>query len=225
MSSWNFALSAALAALLACLALSGCPKKEDTGVTDTPVGGETNSNPSGGDTTGSDATSQTPPAGDTQTAGSDSGASAGDAAGGAPAKAELTVGTPAPDFNYTTLDGKSGSLSALKGKPVVVNFWATWCVPCKAEFPDFQKAYTAHPGQFELISLALSSSDDPASYVAEQKFSWTFAWDKDDNASNAYNAMVVPLTVFVDKNGNVAASSRGKMSPEQFDADLALILQ
>ena len=89
----------------------------------------------------------------------------------------------APDFSYRTFDGRTAKLSDHHGKPVVVNFWAAWCPPCKQEMPHFDEVYQGQGGAFELIAVAIDQRNDPAAYFAAQGFSYTGAMDLDGAAS------------------------------------------
>src|SRR5512147_1010533 len=72
------------------------------------------------------------------------------------------VGSPAPDFQLNRLDGQSVRLSDLQGKPVLINFWATWCGPCTTEMPAIQKIYEQHPSQFTVLAV---NADEPVSDI------------------------------------------------------------
>jgi thiol-disulfide isomerase/thioredoxin len=128
----------------------------------------------------------------------------------------------APDFNYRTFDGQSGRLSDHFGKPVVVNFWAAWCPPCKQEMPHFDESFQQHAGGFELLAIAVDPNNDPAAYFAAQGFSFTGGMDVDGAAH--YLGGAIPVTAFIDRQGNLVHRQDGMMTREQFESHLKKIL-
>jgi thiol-disulfide isomerase/thioredoxin len=120
-------------------------------------------------------------------------------------------GKQAPAFTLTTLDGKKVSLSDYKGKPVFVNFWATWCEPCKLEMPwleEFSKKYAAQG----LIILGISTDDAAKSVVAStvKKLGVTYPiLLKDDKVEDAYSIEFDPESFYVDKTGKVMLATAG----------------
>lgn len=142
--------------------------------------------------------------------------------GGGSSAAAVPAWGNAPDFSYRTFDGRTGKLSDFRGKPVVVNFWAAWCPPCKQEMPDFNEVYQARDGAFELIAVAVDNRSDPAAYFAAQDFSYTGGMDVDGAAR--YVGAAIPVTVFIDRQGNLVHKQEGMMSREQFEGNLARIL-
>ena len=128
----------------------------------------------------------------------------------------------ATDFSYRTFDGQSGKLSDHYGKPVVVNFWAAWCPPCKLEMPHFEESFQQHAGGFELLAIAVDSGNDPAGYFAAQGFSYTGGMDVDGAAH--YLGGAIPVTVFIDRQGNLVHKQDGMMTREQFESHLSKIL-
>ena len=119
------------------------------------------------------------------------------------------------------LDGKSVTLDQLKGKVVMVNFWATWCPTCKAEMPQWQKFYDAHKAQgFELIAVSIDEDEDELKKQAKQRgFSFPMAWRFDDKTDDNFGDIIGTPTLFVvDKNGKIAWTKRGRVTPEQLAA-------
>ena len=122
-------------------------------------------------------------------------------------------GTVAPDFTLKTLDGKDVSLSSLRGKAVMVNFWATWCEPCKLEMPwleEFSKKYAAQG----LVVLGVSTDDAGKNVVAAtvKKLGVTYPiLLKDDKIEDAYDIQVDPESFYVDKTGKVMLATAGIM--------------
>ncbi len=117
----------------------------------------------------------------------------------------LKVGNVAPDFTLKTPDGADMSLSSLRGKPVVVNFWATWCEPCKQEMPHFQEAYDQYSKTAGLAVLAVNwgESGDKAS-VFFQDYSLTFplVLDSDQKVGTGkYGIIGLPTSYFIDAQG------------------------
>ncbi len=128
----------------------------------------------------------------------------------------------AQDFEVTGFDGQKFKISKYAGQPVVLNFWADWCGPCKAEFPDFQEVYKSKPGQFVLISVATSDSNDPVGFVKQNGYSWVFANDSD--GAKRYGVSAIPLTLFISRMGDIVEKQEGSMDKATFEAKLAKIL-
>ncbi|MGE7622522.1 peroxiredoxin family protein [Viridibacillus sp. NPDC096237] len=119
----------------------------------------------------------------------------------------LAVGELAPDFELETLDGKKVKLSDFQGKKVILNFWATWCPPCKAEIPHMQKYYEnfAKEDNFEIVAVNLTSYKESIKYV--EKFVKTYEMtfpvllDTEGEQMNAYDIHIIPTTYFLDTKG------------------------
>lgn len=115
------------------------------------------------------------------------------------------IGFKAPDFRLTSLDSQEINFANLKGKPVILNFWASWCPPCKAEMPAFQQAFDEYPAStIQIIAVNATNQDslvDVARFVEELDLSFPIALDKDGSASRDYSVHSLPTTYFIDKNG------------------------
>ncbi|HIJ79213.1 MAG: TlpA family protein disulfide reductase [Desulfobulbaceae bacterium] len=110
---------------------------------------------------------------------------------------------PAPNFTLMDTKGKTWQLNELKGQVVMVNFWATWCPPCRSEMPSMQKIYTTLPADKFKI-LAILSNDDPAiadSLAKKGGFTFPILVDPENKAAQAYGITGVPETFIVDKQG------------------------
>ena len=121
---------------------------------------------------------------------------------------------PAPDFILTAVDGTPVRLSALKGQVALINVWATWCPPCRAEMPVIQAAYERYKPQGFTV-LAINLREDPRTVAAfMQQFGLTFPalLDLDGAVSGAYRASALPSSFFVDRRGVIRAVYRGPMS-------------
>ena len=132
----------------------------------------------------------------------------------------------APAFEVTTLDGKVFSLKAMKGHPVVVNFWASWCPPCRAEAQGIQRAYAAFKGSgVRFIGIAVQ--DEPQNVKKFMKeFNWGFpvSIDEKEELMNAYNVYGMPKTIVVDRNGIIASDRLGAISEEELTAEIRKVL-
>ncbi len=138
--------------------------------------------------------------------------------------APLQPGQAAYDFAAQDLAGNTVHLSDFRGQPVMVNFWATWCPPCRLELPDFQQAYQDYQEE-GLVILALNQ-DEPASLVEsffyeENGFTFTPLLDEGSTISRGYGVNSFPTTVFVGPDGLVTAVHLGLLVPEQLEAYLA----
>lgn len=114
------------------------------------------------------------------------------------------AGYLAPDFTLQTIQGESVALSELRGRPVVVNFWATWCPPCRAEMPDFQAVHQDFSGRAVLLGVNQGeSAQDITSYAAEVGITYPMLVDADSQINQAYGIRALPTTIFIDANGVV----------------------
>lgn len=133
----------------------------------------------------------------------------------------LAAGDVGDSAKLTTvlLDGKPVALDQLKGKVVMVNFWATWCPTCKAEMPQWQKFYDAYKDKgFDLIAMSIDEDEKDLRTYAKEHKSYTFpiAWRDDDKSRDNFGDIIGTPTLFVvDKNGKVAWMKRGRVTYAQ----------
>ena len=117
-------------------------------------------------------------------------------------------GFRAPDFHLIDIHtGEYVNLPSLRGKAVFLNFWATWCPPCKEEMPDIQSFYSQYKDQVAFIGISSPPDDTPEkakAFVDTNSFAWQFVHDPNSDASAAYFAQSIPTSYFIDKT----ASSR-----------------
>ena len=143
-------------------------------------------------------------------------------------KIGLSNGDTPPDFTLTSLDGKNVTLSDLRGKKVVLNFWATWCPPCKVEMPHMQNYYEqyAKKDNVEIIAVNLTSEERDVTADAKvdsvmtfrDSFDLTFPILLDQDPKNsigiAYQIITIPTTYFIDSNGYIQRAIKGPMNAE-----------
>jgi peroxiredoxin len=121
---------------------------------------------------------------------------------------------PAPDFTLTDLTGVPVRLSELRGQVVLINVWATWCPPCRAEMPTIQAAYEQYRAQgFTVLAINLRE-DAPAvaRYLEQDGLTFPALLDSDGAVSSAYQARAIPSSFFIDRAGIVRAVYRGPMA-------------
>lgn len=127
------------------------------------------------------------------------------------------VGDPAPDFTLVDLDGNRVTMSELRGRPVILNFWATWCGPCRVEMPDLAALQAEHVDD-DLLVLAVNqaeSAEQVRAFLDELELDLTAVLDSKGEVADAYGAFFLPSTMFVDANGTITAFHRGIISPDQ----------
>lgn len=133
---------------------------------------------------------------------------------GEPTDVGLSVGDSAPDFTLQTLDGKEAKLSDFRGKPVFVNFWATWCPPCRAEMPDMQELYDNM--DIEVLAVNMtdteSSEDGVASFAADMELTFPVLMDTEGTVSDKYNVKAYPTSYMVDAEGKISHVAYGAMN-------------
>jgi cytochrome c biogenesis protein CcmG/thiol:disulfide interchange protein DsbE len=156
-----------------------------------------------------------------------------DAAGGAPRYLSPLQGKPAPEFTLEDLSGKKVSLTSYKGKAVLLNFWATWCGPCRIETPWLIELRNQYAGQgFEILGVSADDIDrgDPAKlsqekqeiarFVQQMRMNYPVLIDG-DSLSKPYGGLdALPASFFVDRNGTVVAAQLGLTSKDEIEANI-----
>ena len=140
------------------------------------------------------------------------------------------VGVLAPDFTLKTLDGGEVSLSQFRGRPVLINFWATWCGPCRLEMPELVRAYEAHKADgFVILGIDLTFQDSiPDVQAFVQEFNMTFPVLLDETGEvglDRYQLLGLPMSVFVDRDGIITRIHIGAMTGEQIEELVGEILE
>lgn len=132
------------------------------------------------------------------------------------------VGSPAPDFELAVLDGGRQRLSDLRGRVVLVNFWATWCNPCRLEMPDLQARADRWRDQLAVLGVDFDEPEaDVRAFRDELGLTFPLLLDPGAKVQELYRVVGYPTTVFVDEQGFVRVMHVGIMSPDQMDRYLA----
>lgn len=129
----------------------------------------------------------------------------------APAQPQL-----APDFTVYDREGNAVTLSSFRGKPVVLNFWTSWCGPCQGEMPEFDALYQELGGEVTFLMINVTTSEQnreaPEKFIAEQGYTFPVYYDLEGTASSAYGISAFPTTFFVGPQGEAAAYAVGAIN-------------
>ena len=137
-----------------------------------------------------------------------------------------TVGSVAPDFSLVDLDGNPVHLADLRGQPVIVNFWASWCGPCVDEFP-LLKAVAGEQMADGLVVLGIvyqDRSEAARAFMQQNGGTWQALMDPDDNVARAYKIFGPPETYFIGRDGTIVARHIGQLTAASLDAKVAAIM-
>lgn len=137
--------------------------------------------------------------------------------------------TAAPDFTVTDLEGNEVHLSDFLGKPVVLNFWASWCGPCKSEMPDFEEIYAEYGDDIHFVMVNATDGsretvDAASSFIAEQGYTFPVYYDTEYDASITYGVTALPTTYFIDAEGYLVAHAFSALDKETIQTGIDMIL-
>ncbi|MGA9533775.1 MAG: TlpA disulfide reductase family protein [Anaerolineales bacterium] len=136
----------------------------------------------------------------------------------------------APEFSLDQLNGTARGLSVLRGQVVIINFWASWCPPCRAEMPDLQQTYEAYQDQgLEILAVNATSQDSEAAaraFAEEYQLSFPILLDRSGLVSNLYQTRALPSTFFIDRQGVIQkVIVGGPMSATTLQTTVEALLQ
>jgi peroxiredoxin len=136
------------------------------------------------------------------------------------------VGHPAPDFTLYDLDGEQVTLSDLRGQVVVVNFWATWCMPCRVEMPEFEIVYNKWKDQ-GMVILGVNVFEDPSrvsSAAEEMGITFPVLLDGDGLVAQSYELLGYPTTYLIDRDGIIRGVQIGQISGAALETGIKRVL-
>lgn len=136
----------------------------------------------------------------------------------------------AVDFDIENRGGEKVKLSDFFGKPIVVNFWATWCDACKFELPYFENAYKQYGNDIEFLMVDLTDEygetvENAIKYVDDNNYTFPLYFDIDYSAVNAYDLYLKPQTLFIDKDGNIVKKHIGMISEDMLKVEIENLLE
>jgi len=136
------------------------------------------------------------------------------------------VGEIAPDFEFLSEQGHKLRLSDFEGTPIVLNFWASWCPPCRLHMPHFQEAHNLYGNEVKFIMLNFNESMDEArSYIDAEGYAFDIFFDEQREGATAYGVTAVPETFFIDASGIVTASYLGPINLETIEQSIRSMLE
>ncbi|PFF79751.1 thiol:disulfide interchange protein [Bacillus cereus] len=139
----------------------------------------------------------------------------------------IEIGKSAPDFTLTKLDGTNVKLSDLKGKKVILNFWATWCGPCQQEMPDMEAFYKEHKENVEILAVNYTPSEKGggeekvSNFAKEKGITFPILLDKIIDVTTAYKVITIPTSYFIDTKGVIQDKFIGPMTQKEMEKRVA----
>ena len=135
----------------------------------------------------------------------------------------------APDFTVYDAEGNAHKLSDFRGKPVILNFWASWCGPCKMEMPDFDEKYQQYGDQIHFVMVNLTDGsqetvETASKFIADEGYQFPVYFDTAYSGAMAYGVNAVPVTYFLDAEGNFVAYKQGVLTAENLQTGIDMLL-
>lgn len=137
---------------------------------------------------------------------------------------------PAPDFTVYDRNGNAVRLSDFRGKPVVLNFWASWCGPCKSEMPDFEEIYQEYGKDIHFVMVNLTDGAQETmktatTFLDNSGHTFPVYFDKDIDAAITYSVYAVPVTYFINSEGHLIAQGSGALDGDTIKRGIGMILE
>ena len=138
-------------------------------------------------------------------------------------------GSEAPEFTVYDLEGNAHKLSDFRGKPVLLNFWASWCGPCQSEMPDFQDFYEKYGEEVHFVIVNLTDGqqetvESASKFITEKGYTFPVYYDTDIDAAMKYGVSAVPVSYFIDAEGYFVAWAQGALNADMLQQGMDLLL-
>lgn len=142
---------------------------------------------------------------------------------------ETQAASQAPEFTFYDAEGTAHTMSEFRGKPVLLNFWASWCGPCKSEMPEFQNYYEKYGEDVHFVIVNLTDGaqetvESASAYIAREGYTFPVYYDTDMEGAYAYGVSAVPVSYFIDAEGYFAAWAQGALSADMLQQGMDLLL-
>ena len=134
----------------------------------------------------------------------------------------------APNFTVFDLEGNEVNLTDFFGKPIIVNFWASWCGPCKMEMPDFDAAYATYKDEIEFLMVNMTDGsretlEKASSFIADSEYTFPVYYDTEYSAAITYSVSSLPTTYFINADGELIAHARGAIDADTLQKGIDMI--